>query len=289
VLVNTAPAFGEEAAAAAFLPSPSCAENWVMEGKVERFNRDNLFERINGEAELYMPYGFQQLEYGRYASIKDPQSAIEADIYTMGSLRDAFGMYANYRRKDDPDASVGAEGSLSASQLFFYQDRYLVRLQATGSGNPPPAVFQACARAIAKNLPAESGRPGELAAFDVPGLVPKSQRYIAASLLGYDFFPTGFMADVTIKGQEVQIFLVPSESRGAARAAFEAYRSALAAGGKVTPAGQPNRTALSAVDPMYGAVAVELTGRFVIGVVRYADFADAQRLLDQVRKRVEAL
>jgi hypothetical protein len=251
------------------------------------YNRDNLFERINGESELYFPYGFEQLASARYADNKNPQSAIEADIYKMGSLLDAFGMYANYRRKDDPEARIGGEGSISASQLFFYQDRFLVRLQATGEASPAASVFLACANEIAKNLPKNSSRPKELEAIAFPEVVPKSQRYIAASLLGYDFFHRGLMADIMIKGEEAQLFLVLEDSRETARKAFNAYRTYLAAAGKVTPIGRSDSAGLTAVDPMYGAVVVEQVGRFVIGVVKSKDLPEAQRLVGQVRMLVK--
>src|ERR1035438_3684104 len=124
LLTSSSPAFAAEVALEKLLPVPACAENWLMDGKAALYDRDNLFERINGESELYFPYGFELLASARYADKKNPNSALEADIYRMGSLLDAFGMYANYRRKDDPDAGIGAEGSVSASQLFFYQGRF---------------------------------------------------------------------------------------------------------------------------------------------------------------------
>jgi hypothetical protein len=258
-----------------------------MDGTVAFYNRTNLFERINGESELYFPYGFEQLASARYTDTKNPQSAIEADIYKMGSLLDAFGMYANYRRKDDPDARIGGEGSISGTQLFFYQDRYLVRLQATGDGTPPPAVFLACAKTIARNLPVNPGRPKELEGIAIPEAVAKSQRYIAASLLGYDFFRRGLMADVMIMGEEAQLILVPEDSPKAARQAFDAYRSYLAAAGNITPLETPGRIGLSAVDPMYGKVVVELVDRYVVGVVKAQDLAEAKRLVGLMRKIIE--
>jgi hypothetical protein len=207
----------------------------------------------------------------------------------MGSLLDAFGMYANYRRKDDLEASIGGESSFSASQLFFYQGRYLVRLQSTGAGSPPPAVFLACARAIAGKLPPDPGRPKELEAFAMPEVVPKSQRYIAASLLGYDFFHRGLMADAVIKGGEAQLFLVTEDSRESARTSYNTYRTYLEASGKTTPFGSSDRAGLSAVDPMYGPVVAEQVGRFVIGVVRSHDLSESQRLVEKMRKMVEKL
>ena len=56
----------------------------------------------------------------------------------MGSLLDAFGIYANYRRADYKSVKIGEERvSYHPTQLMFYQDRYFVRLQVTGATSLP--------------------------------------------------------------------------------------------------------------------------------------------------------
>mgnify|MGYP000506705807 CR=1 FL=1 len=67
-----------------------------------------------------------------------------------------------FPKADTPGCALGADCVLSSSQMLFYQDRYFVRLQATGT--PPPAreAFFACGRALSRNLPAGKGRPVEL-------------------------------------------------------------------------------------------------------------------------------
>ena len=269
------------------LPGQACAEGWVMDGKVTLFDKDGLFDRVNGESELYFPYGFEVLAYGRYENKKDPKIAIDADVYTMGSLLDAFGMFANYRRKDADDAGVGAEGTVTPSQLLFYQDRYLVRLQVTGATTLSPDVFLACARAISRNLPGNRGRPKELDAFLVPAVVKKSERYIAQSLLGYDFFRAGLIADALVNGVLVQVFLVPERTPEAARRARDQYRAYLKQSGsdaRVTEA--QGRTLLEATDPLYGTVLVEQAGRHLIGAARVKDVLAAKQLIEQLRSRV---
>jgi hypothetical protein len=271
------------------LPEQACAEGWVMDGKVALFDKDGLFDRVNGESELYFPYGFEVLAYARYENKKDAKIAVDADVYTMGSLLDAFGMFANYRRKDAADAGVGAEGTVTPSQLLFYQDRYLVRLQVTGATTLSPDVFLACARAISRNLPQSMGRPKELNAFMVPAVVKKSERYIAQSLLGYDFFHRGLIADALLNGVSVQVFLVPELSGDAARKTFDLYLAYLRkSGGDVRVTEAQGRILLEATDPLYGAVIVEVAGRHLLGAVRVKDGMASKQLIEQLRSRVGA-
>jgi len=276
-----------EADIAKALPAPACIKDWPMDGRPALFDRDTLFDHINGESELYFPYGFEVLASARYQNANNPQAAFDADIYKMGSLLDAFGMFANYRRKDDVDVGVGAEGTASSSQLLFYQDRYFVRLQASGTTNPGADIFLACARAISEKLPRSPGRPRELEAFMIPAIAPKSMRYIAQSLLGYDFFRKGIVADAILNDEQVQVFLVFENSGEAARKAFDQYRGYLETSDKdVDITRTPHRIFLKARDPLYGNVVVEQSGQYIFGAVRVKDDSGARQFIEKLYWRL---
>jgi hypothetical protein len=286
-IFSTVPVFAVERTIEKVFPAPACAEGWVMQEKATLYNKETLFDRINGEAELYFPYGFELLASARYQSSRNPKIAVDADVYRMGSLLDAFGIYANYRRKEDVVVNIGVEGAISSSQLLFHQERYFVRLQATGTTSLGPDIFLACARAISQNLPRNAVRPKELEAFMIPGVVPKSERYIAQSLLGYDFFRRGLIADAILNGEQMQVFLVPEDSREAAAKAFDQYLSYLRTSGKdIRVTGVPDRNSLDAVDPLYGIAYVEQEGRFIIGAIRAKSTSAAKLLVGQLRKHV---
>jgi len=280
-------AFAADAAIKDVLPFSACAEGWNLDGKVTLFDKETLFDRIDGEAEAYFPYGFDALAYARYADGRNPRIAVDADVYRMGSLLDAFGIYAVYRRKDSIDANIGAEGTISPSQMIFYQGRYFVRLQATGTSSPGEHILLACGRSISRLLPPNASRPGELEAFAISPVVPKSERYVAQSLLGYDFFRRGLIADAVLDNDRGQLFLVPEDSGDSARKAMDRYRSYLEASGKeVGLAGSPGRISLASVDPLYGNVFVAQAGRFLVGAVRFRNPSIAKRLVEKLREGV---
>jgi hypothetical protein len=284
-MFSSAPAVADGDPLEKVLPAPLCAAGWSMEEKIALYTKDNLFDRINGEAEIYFPYGFDVMASARYASKQNPQYAVEADVYKMGSLLDAFGIYANYRRTDDEDASVGADGTIAPSQLLFYQDRYFVRLQATGTLSVDKEIFLLCARAISKNLPSGAGKPKELEVTAIPSIIKKSERYIAQSLLGYPFFQKGLMADAAEGGGQMQVFIVIDETREAAQKSFDLYLEYIRkSGAKVNASAASQLKSLEAVDPLYGNVLVEMHGRFLYGAIRFKDISSARRLVKQLRE-----
>ena len=80
LLCTALPVQSAEQAMDKLLPAPACVDGWIMDGKVTQYDKDSLFDRINGESELYFPYGFEKLAYARYESRKDPKNALDADV-----------------------------------------------------------------------------------------------------------------------------------------------------------------------------------------------------------------
>jgi hypothetical protein len=268
------------------LPRNACGEGWTLDGSVKYYTPDTLFEHINGEAELYFPYGFGALATAIYTNKTDPQLSLLADVYRMSSLLNAFGIYSNYRKARSEDAPIGAEGFVSSTQLMFYQDKYFVRLQSSGPEGAKVALL-ACGRAVSENLPPDAGRPRELALIKIPGIVPKSERYIARSLLGYAFFRRGVTADAILGGERAQVFVALEDAKDAARKTFENYASYLRSSGKKMDISEsPEWISLTAFDPMYGGVFVEQTGPYVIGIIRLKEPSAAKELIGQMRERL---
>ena len=269
------------------LPAGGCADGWVMEEKPALYTVDTLFDHINGEAELYFPYGFDTLTTARYVRKEAPGSPLVADVYRMGSLLDAFGIYSNYRKAERPACDVGADCVMSSSQLLFYQDRYFVRLQATDTPTPGQDVFLACGRAISAKLPPGKNRPKELDILNVPGIVRKSERYIAQSVLGYPFFRRGLTVDADSVGERTMVFVVIEDSAATARKAFDAYRTDLNTSGKIIASTESGgRPAIAANDPLYRGVYIEQSGRYLIGAIRLKDPSSAKPLVEALRARL---
>lgn len=262
------------------------SKDWPLKGKPAFYDKNNLFDHVNGEAEIYFPYGFELLASGTYASSKDPELWIVADVYRMGSLLDAFGIYSNYRKPDNEFVKIGAEGFIAPSQLLFYQDRYFVRIQVTGDSEVDKKVLLDCGKAISGRLPAVFTGPAELKIFAVPEIVPKSERYIAKSLLGYDYFRRGMTADARSGGGKFQVFVINEASPEAAHKAFESYAAFLRSEGKEFRIGHsPQREVMEAVDPLYGKVHLEQEGSRLLGAVRLQDYSAASPVLEKMRAK----
>jgi len=264
------------------LPPISCGTGWKIEGKPALYDRETLSDRINGEAELYFPYGFDRMAAARYASEKNRAAGMDVEIYRMGSPLDSFGMYANYRQKDGRPQAVGAESNLSGSQLFLYQGRHFVQIQMTGTDAANPDVLVECGRTVASRLPGTRNRPPEFTVFDRPEIIKDSERYLPQSLLGYDFLNRGIMADAVVNGTNFQIFLLLATTAESASAVFYSYRSQLAQV-KIEPGGK-SAAFLEGVDPLYGSVIVLRKGGCLAGALKFSGEKEIRSFLESLCK-----
>ncbi|MGA3173799.1 MAG: DUF6599 family protein [Syntrophorhabdales bacterium] len=247
------------------------APGFSMDGKVATYAPENLYKYIDGEAELYLPYGFEKAATARYAQ-SDGAYGIVASIFKMGSLLDAFGIYASYRGPEARLTGVGAEGFSDGSQLMFYQDRYFVRLEVSGAASGKADVFNAAAQRISRNLPAGRQRPGELEFLKVAGAFPLTDRYYASGLLGYSFFGRGLTSEVAIGRERAKIFVALFPSGEAACRGLDEYGNYLKAPGVSSAmAGAKKGVLLHAVDPLYKGIVLALSGRYIVGVAGLKD------------------
>jgi hypothetical protein len=258
-----------------------------MEGKPATYSPQTLYKYIDGEAEMYMPYGFEKAATVRYARKGGKGYGVVASIFRMGSLLDAFGIYASYRGPGVQQAPVGAEGFGDESQLMFYQDRFFVRIEASGASIGDAAVFRSCAAEISKNLPDGREKPQELVLLKVSGAVPLTDRYYPSSLLGYGFFGRGLTAECRLGTEAVKIFVMLFPSPDAAVKALDAYARYLktSQGGPEAAAGNEGTT-LHVNDPLYKGMALARSGRFVVGVAGLKDTAAGDTLVAALRERL---
>jgi len=237
---------------------------WKLDGTVNQYNPENLYDYIDGEAEFFLPYGFDHCWSARYAK-KDSELALVIDVYRLGSALDGFGVYTSFRRSEAAAMAAGTEGSVGESLCVFYQGRFFVQIAVSGASEMTADVFTACAKAVAAKLPA-GGAPEEVALLRAEGVVKGSDRYVPKSLLGYTFFIKGLMADAEWDGIKGRVFVVLSDSEEKASAILDQYAEYLGKEGNGSVVSRDKDT-LSVIDTMYKGVLVKRAGKRVIGVI----------------------
>jgi hypothetical protein len=284
----TAPfiAFPADQSVEKYLP-PSCAKGWSMEGRVATYDRENLYKYIDGEAELYLPYGFSRAATAMYAKPGNKDQGVVVNIFEMGSLLDAFGIYSNYRSTSAHLINVGAEGFADESQLMFYQGRYFIQIMASGALTHERPLFLSCASEISRRLPPGKGKPAELEFLKIPGSVPASEKYYAEALPGQAFFGRGLTAEVMFKEKRLKSVVMLADSEEDVKRLFDAYAAYLKkAGATYRLSGDKKGVSLQARDPLYKNIQLQQSGCYVAGIIGLPDPSDARFVVEDLIKRL---
>ncbi len=152
---------------------PPAPGPWRIIETDQRFGRENLYNYIDGGAELYLSYGFQEMVNRTYSAAGQPD--IILDIFDMGSSRDAFGVFSQAR--ETVASSFGQGSQYTAGLLLFWKDRYYVSILASPETAESEAAVFRLARTIDKSIPARGPLPRILQRLPEKNLIRASIRY----------------------------------------------------------------------------------------------------------------
>lgn len=268
-------------------------DGWALNDAPEAFTRETLFEHINGQADLFLQYGFEKSAFVMYRNVNSPDDKMDVDIYDMGNSLQAFGVFSRFRYEDRP-AGIGLDSCLDDLHAFFYKGKYFVVLQATESN---AATLKRLAQEIESRISDKSAPPKELAYFPKSGLKPGAIEYFPDGLLGHQFLKRGFKASYVEKegtkteseGRDSHLFLSIFENSQEAVNALRLFREYLSKNGRVVEgvSTQFGPDALNGVDTYQGKTIVAHKGPYLVGAVGFENDNDGEQRLAELMNKVK--
>jgi hypothetical protein len=162
---------------------PAQVGEWKKPAQPARYDRNTLYDYIDGGAELYLAFGFQGAIALAYAA--DPDDEIKVDIFDMGSPRGAFGVFAHGR--ESLATEVGQGSDYGGGLLTFWKHRYFVSVLGYPETEAKRKAVYHLGRAVAALIPETGAPPAIIAALPNPGLVAASVRTFHHPLLQNDY------------------------------------------------------------------------------------------------------
>jgi hypothetical protein len=266
-----------------FLPLQS--NEWSTESD-QYFNPENLYDYIDGAAELYLSYGFNTVISRRYACPDEMDIVVE--IFDMKGVRDAFGVFTNMREKNQHEFGQGSqqiEGS-----LIFWKGHYFVSLSTHKNTEKSLAAIRKIAAFIDKVIPKEDNIPAVLDLLPEQDLVPEGYCYFHHYiwLNSYYFIANYNILDVNDRTDGIIAKYGPADKRSyLLLIQYPDETAAQAAYDKFTSEFSPELKAADAVrlkgDSWHTAT---LQGRLFASVFNAQSKEEAVRLLDAVRHKL---
>jgi hypothetical protein len=162
----------------------------VREGPVEAYGPDSLWEKINGEAELFLRFHVQEAAFARYSRPGDPDESLEIGIFLLSGDLPAFGLFSFFSPPDSPAEPLGNGGSVSEYQGFLWQGPRFVMVNAFGPAGTTSSTVRRALEAVGRRLGPPVEAPAPLAAVEKI-LKGGAFRYHPDHLLGRKVMPPG--------------------------------------------------------------------------------------------------
>lgn len=232
-------------------------DGWMLTVDSTVYTPANLWDLIDGAAETFLSYGFDNLHVAEY--VNGDSVDVRVEIYHHSSSTNAFGIYATERKPDYYFIPIGTQGYIDHGILNFLAGAYYIKLSSHRSGVKTRVALEKVARAVDLHLAQPKGWPAGLEFLPLEGRLPNTEGYVAENFLGYSFLKSAFTAQYGEK-EGFQIFVIETAGTDQANAIVQKLVSA--APGKQTT---PGVFRLS--DSNSGAIILVRHGRIVSGIV----------------------
>jgi hypothetical protein len=152
---------------------PEHIDTWTRSGSAVTYDRETIFDYINGAGEVYRSYAFSQVVVVVYSSPDGPDITVE--LFDMGTPADAYGVFSYAREQEE--SGIGGGYEQRGRVLCFWQDRYYVCVVSEERSADSDRFLSEVAKAISENLPPAADPPQLVALLPGEGLVASSERF----------------------------------------------------------------------------------------------------------------
>jgi|GEM_PF-344630 len=253
-------------------------KGWQLTIEETVYTPNNLWDVIDGAADLFLEYNFVDLHIARYQKSADLE--IKVEFYRHKSAVDAFGMYSQERYPDYHFIDLGTQGYLEKGALNFLCGEYYIKISTVQSEKAAQDGLMTIGGSLEKRLKRTKSWPSLIAAFPTKGRQANTEQYVARNFLGYSFFNNVFTASYN-DGASLMAFIIRLESPDEASKTIETYLATLPKEGKSKTEGGRFRVR----DPHNGILTFILNQNNIYGVIGAEDKI-SETLLTELGRRL---
>jgi len=162
------------------LPGKSELLSWKPKDEPDRFVGDDLFELINGGAEIYHEYGFKEIISQEYES--DNLKSINLEIYRMENPISAFGIYSFKTSSDGKKFDIGNDALLEDYYLNFWKGEYLITLVGFDTEKETIDGIMNLAKIIDQKITSVGHKPPLVEILNLESGAPLKVKYLKGNL-----------------------------------------------------------------------------------------------------------
>jgi len=237
---------------------------WKQSGDIQTYIPPTLYEYINGAADLYLMYDFEELKVAEY--LNERKASVIVDVYRHKTSTHAFGIYSQERLPNANFIDVGAQGYIENNVFNFLTGPYYVKISSYNTGSEDREVLLAFAKKVSENLGKKGTLPSILTTFPAEGKVENSEKFVAKDFLGYSFLYSTFTADYEFSDKKFKLFIMEGSDKNECKTMIQKY---------LRQTGNPEKNVTEGrhliQDPHHGEIELHWKGRHLWGILNIND------------------
>lgn len=190
-----------------FLIDKLFGEGFSPAGGVENYNSENLYEKIDGKADLYLNNGFVSLQTRRFVEKLSSDSWAEVYFYDMGKPENAFAVYSTQKRSDSASLNWTQFGYSVSDSVYVVFGRYYVEIFLSSDSGKLLSSAVSAAKQISSAVSADKTEMPLMAVFPTENLVADSFKFISADAFGCSDLKNIFTSKYNIGDKTITVFL----------------------------------------------------------------------------------
>jgi hypothetical protein len=249
--------------------------DWKIAQDDPVYTSNNLWDIIDGAADLFLEYAFVDLHIARY--IGTDSTEVKVELYRHASDVDAFGMYSQERDTGYNFIQVGVQGYLQQGVLNFLTGSFYIKLSTYQTGSKAQDAMVIIGRRLVEHLQQNNSMPKLFKVFPEEGKLRNTDQYVARNFLGYSFLNSAYVA--SYKDSSVfKVFVIEAATPEKANAVVAAYLNVVPKESIAKPASDTYQIH----DPHNGMIGLQKYGRYLYGIINCADNNMRDRYLKEL-------
>ncbi len=207
---------------------PQKVKDFEKPDQAKSFDRKNLYDYLDGGAELYLAYDFQSLLVQDY---KTGEKSITVEVYLMETSQDAFGLYS--LDQEGENIQIGDRANYGSGLLKFWKGNYFVRITDMNGNDQNKEAILELGKDIDGKMKMKGLEPKLLSKLPSEGLISNSQRFFhkqiilnnlyflsTENLLNLNESTSAVMGDYLLGKMNLKLLLVFYPDTSSAKSAF---------------------------------------------------------------------
>ncbi|MGC1389980.1 MAG: DUF6599 family protein [Bacteroidales bacterium] len=182
---------------------------------------ENLWDYINGAADIYLAYNFVDLHVAEY---KKGKNVIKIEIYKQADNTMAFGIYSTERSPSFRFLKLGSQGYITTDgAINFFKANYYVKIRTYSKNENTLKSAESLAHIVADMITGGSEMPTALSLFPATGKKSNEETFINESVLGHKFLNKAFKSNYESGNDVFSIFIMDKNTPEETHKSIEDY------------------------------------------------------------------